>query len=105
MMHAHSPDGPEFTGRAVIDEHGHSLGSVADVVFDGRDQEPEYLVVDPGVFRRAHYVPVAGSYEATDGRLVVPWDRHWIKQAPTASRTHLLTLDERHQLESHYAHP
>lgn len=97
-------DGPAFTGRAAIDEHGEKLGEIADVVFDGHLGQPEYLVVDPGLFRSAHYVPVDGTYESVDGDIVVPWDRHWFKLAPKAHRAHALTSSERHDLEAHYAH-
>ena len=43
---------PSFTGRLVIDEHGDTLGSVDDVLFDPHDETPEYLVVNPGLLRR-----------------------------------------------------
>ena len=96
--------GPAFTGRTAIDEHGDHLGEIADVVFDQQDGQPEYLVVDPGVFRKAHYVPVEGTYETVEGDIVVPWDRHWFKLAPAARRSHALTSGERQELEAHYAH-
>jgi sporulation protein YlmC with PRC-barrel domain len=115
-MHSPAPDqpadrpagqpgqhGPIYTGRTVIDEHGEQLGEIADVVFDQELGRPEYLVVNPGVFRKAHYVPVDGTYETFDGDIVVPWDRHWFKLAPTATRDHVLTNEERHELETHYA--
>jgi sporulation protein YlmC with PRC-barrel domain len=96
--------GPAFTGRTAIDEHGEQLGEIADVVFDQQHGRPEYLVVKPGAFRKAHYVPVEGAYETVDGDIVVPWDRHWFKLAPAADRSHALTNIERHELEAHYAH-
>ena len=95
---------PHFTGRAVIDEHGEPLGSVDDVIFDQNDETPEYLIVKPGLLRRAHYVPVDGAYESIEGDIVVPWDRQWFKQSPVASREHVLTPIERVDVDSHYAH-
>lgn len=96
--------GPAFTGRTAIDAHGDQLGSIADVVFDQQQGRPEYLVIDPGIFRKAHYVPVDGAYETIEGDIAVPWDRHWFKLAPKAQRNHALTSAERHDIESHYAH-
>ena len=95
---------PSFTGRLVIDEHGDTLGSVDDVLFDPHDETPEYLVVNPGLLRRSHYLPLDGSYETFEGDIVVPWDQHWFKLSPTAARDHVLTPDDRRAVEAHYAH-
>lgn len=92
-----------FTGRQVIDEHGLALGTVADVVYDVHTQRPEYLVVNPGPLRRAHYVPVDGAMETPDGTIVVPWDRDWFKLAPAANGNPMLRPKERRELETHYA--
>lgn len=102
--HGAEGHGPALTGRTAIDEHGEQLGEIADVVFDQLDEQPEYLVVKPGVLRMSHYVPVAGTYETIEGDIVVPWDRHWFKLAPKAQRGHSLTSTQRHDLEAHYAH-
>ena len=53
IYRSHSPQhddpehGPRYNGRPVIDEHGARLGTITDVVFDLRGNDPEYLVVDP----------------------------------------------------------
>jgi sporulation protein YlmC with PRC-barrel domain len=91
-----------YTGRRVIDAHGLPLGSVADVVYDGRTQRPEYLVVNPGPLRRSHYVPVDGAMEAADGTIVVPWDKDWFRLAPKASGNLTLERRDRRELETHY---
>lgn len=94
---------PMYAGKTVIDEHGDQLGSVDDVIFDQREVRPEYLLVNPGVLHRSHYIPVDGTYESVDGDIVAPWDRHWFKLSPTASRDHVLTSTDRNELEAHYA--
>jgi len=98
-----SNDHVSYTGHGVLDELGNPLGSVTDVVYDSHGSDPEYLVVDPGIFRAAHYVPVAGVYLTNDDRIVVPWDKHWVKSAPKAARDHVLTAIDRRTLEAHYA--
>lgn len=97
-------DLPQYTGRQVIDEHGDPLGSIDDVLFDPSTETPEYLVVNPGLLRRSHYLPVQGSYESFDGDIVVPWDHEWFKLSPPATRDHVLSTDDRRAVEAHYAH-
>lgn len=101
--HPGAPGDISYTGHAVLDEHGIPIGSVTDVVYDRHGFAPEYLVVDPGIFRAAHYVPVEGCYLTNDDRLVVPWDRHWVKSGPKATGDHVLTSIDRRSLEVHYA--
>lgn len=92
-----------YTGRTVIDEHGLTLGTVSDVIYDAHTQRPEYLVVNPGTLRRAHYVPVDGALETVDGTIVVPWDKDWFKLAPAANSNPTLRRADRRTLEIHYA--
>ena len=101
-MHTQTHTTSVYTGRPVLDERGIALGSISDVVYDDGGR-PEYLVVDPGIFRSSHYVPVQGSHATAHGEVVVPWDKFWFKQAPKASGQHLLSTLDRHMLEVHYA--
>lgn len=98
--------GPTYTGHEVLDEHNQHVGKVTDVIYDepaAEGVEPTWLVVDPGLLRAAHYVPVAGSYRTQDGAIVVPWDKDWIKSATKAGGDHILTEDDREELQQHYA--
>jgi hypothetical protein len=100
--------GPSYTGHEVLDENSQHVGKVTDVIYDdpaavAGSAEPTWLVVDPGLLRAPHYVPVAGSYRAEDGAIVVPWNKEWIKSATKASGDHVLTAAEREELEQHYA--
>jgi len=107
-MHTHEPLGrredlvTEFIGHEVLDEHGLRLGTVTDVVDSPQDGHPEFLVVDPGLIRPAHYVPVEGSYHTNEGQVVVPWDKHWVKTAPRASGDHKPSEHDRQELLRHY---
>lgn len=107
-------DGAVYTGHDVIDEQGNHLGRVTDVLYDddaapldpaGPDgvRRPSWLVVDPGLLRAAHYVPVTGSYRTAEGTIVTPWDKDRVKAALKASHDHILTRDEREGLLTHYA--
>jgi hypothetical protein len=104
MQTQHSHElGPIFTGRRVLDEHGLSLGTITDVVYGDDPYDPEYLIVDPGLLRRSHYVPAAGACQTLGGEIVVPWDRDWFQLAPRAKAGPVLTRRQRHELEAHYA--
>jgi hypothetical protein len=108
-------DGTVYTGHDVIDEQGNTVGRVTDVIYDDADvgppldadgmagRQPTWLVVDPGLLRAAHYMPVAGSYRTADGTIVTPWDKDWVKSATKASSDHILTREQRDDLMSHYA--
>jgi sporulation protein YlmC with PRC-barrel domain len=91
-----------YIGHEVLDEHGLHLGHVTDVVHDREDGHPEYLVVDPGLLRPSHYVPVAGSYHTSTGQIVVPWDKHWVKTATKAAAGDDLSPEARAELAHHY---
>lgn len=100
---------PTYTGHDVVDEHGDGIGRVVDVIYtdpttsDDGSMVPNWLVVDPGPLRAAHYVPISGSYVTESGQVVVPWDKRWVKSAPKANGDHLLTNDQIAELEQHYA--
>ena len=95
--------GPIYTGRRVFDAHGLTLGTVTDVVYADGEYEPQYLVVDPGMLRRSHYVPTAGAARTDDGDIVVAWDREWVRLSPPASGRPTLSGRRRHDLAVHYA--
>ncbi len=110
-MSSHEASRPTYTGHHVLDERGDDIGRVIDVVYTDPDSSddgsmiPHWLVVDPGLLRSAHYVPIEGSYITEEGSVVIPWDRRWVKSAPKASGDHLLTHDQVTELEQHYAMP
>lgn len=109
-----------YSNHRVIDEHGDGVGTVTDVIYGrsidaqntgddngagadlGAGDVPTWLIVDPGVMRASHYVPVAGSYRTDDDDLVVPWSKDWILSAPKAGKDHVITDDDRVGLEEHY---
>ncbi len=101
-----------YSGHHVIDERGERIGQITDVIYDDPTSDvigdplmspkPTWLVVDPGPLRAAHYVPVAGSYRAVDGDIVVPWAKEWIKSAPKARGDHLLSRVDIQDLAQHY---
>ena len=108
-MTGHDGSRPTYTGNHVLDESGDDIGRIVDVIYTDPDETddgsmiPHWLVVDPGLLRSAHYVPIEGSYVTDSGSVVVPWDKRWVKSAPKASGDHLLSHDQVVELERHYA--
>ena len=92
----------KFTGHQVVDPEGNTLGEVSDVIYDDVTNEPAWIVVNPGLIRAEHYAPVEGSYTTDDGRVVVPFDKDWLKKAPKATGSHVLDGSTVAELERHY---
>ena len=100
-MHPSQPTSM-FTDHQVIDQQGTKVGEVVDVVPDPATLEPRYLVVDPGVFKASHYVPLTGSYQTVRGDIVVPYDAEAVRHAPKAQRDHIVTPELEHEILAHY---
>ena len=95
--------GPIYTGRRVVDAHGLPLGTIVDVVFDHGRYTPVYLVVDPGIFRRSHYVPASGARLTVHGEIKVAWDRDWIRLSSPVNARSVLTAGRRREVDVHYS--
>ncbi len=91
-----------YTHSDVVDDAGKKLGTITDVVSDPTSLEPRWLVVDVGVLKSSHYVPVAGSFRTTDGRIVVPFTKESVKKAPKAHGAHVLTLEDDREMLEYY---
>jgi hypothetical protein len=91
----------EYRGSDVLDPEQRLIGTIDDVVYDV-DGQPVWAVVELGLLRSAHYVPVAGGYLAETGTFVVPYDKRTVKAAPKARRDHVLDRNVESQLIEHY---
>lgn len=102
MTTSHTNHDAGFTGSQVLDPNGQPLGTVSDVVYDGPNASPTWMVVKQGLFRAEHFVPVRGSYRTETDRVVVPFDRQQVKAAPKATGDHVVTSQKRALLVQHY---
>lgn len=91
-----------YIGHDVSDEHGDTVGTVSDVFFDDVSKKPKWLVVNPGLLRKERLVPFAGSYETDDGKLMIPFDKKWIKQAPAVDGDHYPDQGARQHAAQHF---
>lgn len=90
-------------GHTVVDPEGQTVGKVSHVIYDdaGQDDMPSWMVVDRGLLRPANYVPASGAYATPDDRVIVPFNKRWIKAAPRVERGGL-TEPVRSELHIHY---
>jgi uncharacterized protein YrrD len=91
-----------LVGLMVIDEDGASVGFVSDVICDNGSTEPAWLVVDCGWLRSEHYVPAEGSLVTSNGEVILPFQKKWVRAAPKAAEGHVLTSAIRRQLAVYY---
>jgi sporulation protein YlmC with PRC-barrel domain len=104
-MQDHLPDETqhtEFRGHEVIDARGDRLGTITDVVYDETANEPRLVVVDPGRFSKAHFVPLEGAEETNEGEIMVPYEKEQVKASPKARKDHVLSGHEVVEVEAHY---
>ena len=94
-----------YAGHDVVDPDGQTIGKVSDVIYNDDELAPTWLVVDIGLLKSGHYAPVDGSYVNDDGRLVVPYDKQYVKQAPKASGDHVVDRSLEAELVEHYGAP
>ena len=99
MLHYQTPDTDDST---VIDDNGHVVGKVVDIVYDESEGNPDFLVVDPGRFRACRYVPVHGSNATVRGDVVVPFARWWVLCSPKAAKGRVISRKTQAQLTAHY---
>ena len=72
----------QYRGHTSSTRNNASIGTIDDVLYDARRIEPTWAVVDVGLLRASHYVPVAVGYTADDGAFVVPFDKQTVTSAP-----------------------
>jgi sporulation protein YlmC with PRC-barrel domain len=92
----------DIRGHEVVGADGEVIGTVSDVFYDDHVDRPKWLVVDPGLLRKERLVPIEGSYESDDGRLVLPYDKKWVKDGPTVSSDHYPDPATTQLAERHY---
>ena len=90
-----------YRGHDVVDPDHRLIGTISDVLYDNSG-EPEWAVVDLGLLRSAHYLPVSAGYMSENGEFVVPFEKRQVKSAPKADRSHFLDADTERDLVRHY---
>lgn len=91
-----------WVGRAVLDRSGVKVGTVREVRFDARTEEPGWALVNlADIGHDLRLVPVVDAEE--DGRAVrVPFDRATVRGAPRVGPDACLESREEADLYLHY---
>ena len=97
-----SIDQPHYVGQEAIDQRGGKIGKVTDILSDDRTGQPAWVIVNTGVIRAEHYVPLVDAYETDEGRIVLAFDKNTIKNSPKAGREHVLMRSTEEELRRYY---
>ncbi len=90
-----------YRGHDVVDPNQRLIGTISDVVYD-TSGDPQWAVVDLGLLRSSHYVPISAGYLSEAGEFVVPYDKQVVKAGPKADRNHLVDSSLDSELNQHY---
>jgi PRC-barrel domain len=74
-----------WRGRTMLDRDGDRIGTIEDIYADDRTGQPEWALVNTGLFgTRSTFVPIGQAAER-DGDVQVPYEKGW-SRTPQASR-------------------
>ncbi len=90
----------EYRGCDVVDPAHRLIGTISDLVMDGA--EPRWAVVELGLLRSSHYLPLAAGRLSDAGEFVVPFDKRMVRESPQADRAHRPDESTRRRLRRHY---
>ena len=92
----------EFRGEDLSDRDGEKIGRIEEIYLDADSREPEWALVNTGLFgNNRTFVPLADATES-DGQLRVPLEKDTVKSAPQVEPNGQLTKPEEAKLYRHY---
>jgi uncharacterized protein (TIGR02271 family) len=91
-----------WRGKTMVDRDGDRVGTIDDIYADDRTGQPEWALVNTGLFgTKSTFVPIAQAAER-DGDVQVPYDKQLVKDAPRMDPDGHLSEAEEQQLWRHY---
>jgi hypothetical protein len=100
-METEHPELPHMIGDTMVDDTGHKVGKVTDVVSRPDTLEAEWLVVKTSMFGRPRLVPLAAAFE--DGHTAhINFSKEDVLSAPIPEVSTSLAVFERQALLEHY---
>ena len=92
----------EFRGEDLYDADGDKIGAIEEIYLDADTNEPEWALVNTGLFgTKRSFVPLHDASE-TDGSLRVPHAKDTVKDAPKVDANGQITQREEGELYAHY---
>jgi uncharacterized protein (TIGR02271 family) len=91
-----------WQGRTMVDGGGDRIGSIEGIYADDQSGEPEWALVNTGLFgTKSTFVPLTQAFQS-DNDIVVPYDKQLVKDAPRIDPDGHLSEAEERQLWRHY---
>jgi hypothetical protein len=91
-----------WQGRTMVDRDSGRIGSIDAIYLDDRTGEPEWALVNTGLFgTRSSFVPLAQAFQS-DLDVVVPYDKQLVADAPRVDGDQHLSEAEEQLLWEHY---
>ena len=89
-------------GNDLHDSSGEKIGSIEEIYLDAETGEPEWALVNTGMFgTKSSFVPLREAGEE-QGTLSVPYDKSQVKDAPKMDPDGQLSKEEEADLYRHY---
>jgi hypothetical protein len=99
--HSGHSEKPNLVGDVMVDDAGHKVGKVTDVVSRPDTLEAEWLVVKTSLFGRPRLVPLVAAFE--EGHTAhIAFSRDEVMSAPVPEIATSLAVFERQALLEHY---
>jgi uncharacterized protein (TIGR02271 family) len=91
-----------WRGKTMVDRDGDRIGTIDDIYADDRTGQPEWALVNTGLFgTKSTFVPIVQASQR-DGDVQVPYPKQLIKDAPGIEADKHLSEAEEQQLWRHY---
>jgi sporulation protein YlmC with PRC-barrel domain len=92
----------EWTGHELVDVNGEKIGTVEDVRFGDATGGLKWLVVKTGLFGGKKVLVPAEDLRATEDKLVAPYLKERVKDAPAVDEDQTFTLDQERHICAYY---
>lgn len=101
-MTINTQDVQSIVGQTMVDGSGAKVGKIEDVYLDKDTREPEWALVNTGLFgSKQSFVPLANA-RITDSGVQSAYEKAQIKEAPQVEPEGELSQEEEAQLYQHY---
>jgi uncharacterized protein (TIGR02271 family) len=91
-----------WRGRTMVDRDGDRIGPISDIYADTRTGQPDWAVVDTGLFgAKSTFVPI-GEARTTGDDVQVPYEKRLVKDAPRIDTDRDLSVEDEQELWRHY---
>ena len=91
-----------WQGATLVGSDGDKIGTVDAIYVDDQTGEPEWALVNTGLFgTKSSFVPLAQAFQS-DNDVVVPYGKQLVKDAPRVDTDQHLSEAEEQELWRHY---